>query len=135
MRIKEEVKKRLVAHAKRDAPIEACGYLAGRDGVITGSYELKNIDRSTEHFSFDPKEQFAVMKEARAGGFEILAVYHSHPASPARPSKEDITLAYDPNILYVIVSLAEGREDVKAFEIKNQKVSEINLETIKDDRI
>lgn len=127
-KIKEQVIKRLVIHAKSQAPVEACGYLAGRDGIITASYELNNMDHSVEHFSFDPKEQFTAMKDARARGLEICAVYHSHPASPARPSAEDIKLAYDPNILYAIISLASGKAAVKMFAIVDGKVEPVELE-------
>lgn len=130
MKISKEIFRRLVSHAKAEAPVEACGYLAAQAGIIVAAYALTNTDRSQEHFSFDPKEQFAAMRDARAKGLEICAVYHSHPASPARPSQEDIALANDPNLLYVIVSLAGGKEEIKAFRIKNQKVEEEALEVI-----
>jgi proteasome lid subunit RPN8/RPN11 len=67
----------------------------------------------------DPKAQFQVGREARKDGLEILANYHSHPETPARPSLEDIRLAFDPNISYVIVSLAAEMPDIKSFSIKN----------------
>ena len=122
----------MVNHAKKESPLEACGYLCAARGVVVASYALTNIDKSNEHFSFDPKEQFSVVKDARAKGLEICAVYHSHPASPARPSLEDIKLAHDPNVSYVIVSLADGQEEVKAFSIKNNVVAPIDLEVIDD---
>lgn len=130
MKIKKEVVERLFAHAQKEKPREACGYLAGRNGVITVSYVLSNIDKSSEHFSFDPKEQFQALKDARSKGLEILAVYHSHPKTPARPSEEDIRLAYDPDILYAIVSLAQDKRDLKAFRIKDRQVDPVNLEVI-----
>lgn len=134
MKIIKTVIKEMLDHAKRDAPLEACGYLGAKDGKIIKIYPLSNIDKSGEHFSFEPKEQFMAVKDARAQGLEICAVYHSHPASPARPSQEDIKLAYDPDISYFIVSLAGGQEDVRAFSIKNDEVSEINLEVV-DERV
>lgn len=132
MKILREVIKEIVDHAKEDAPLEACGYLASKGGIIMASYALANIDKSNEHFSFDPKEQFAAVKDARAKGLEICAVYHSHPASPARPSQEDIALAYDQNMSYFIVSLAGGNQDLGAFSIKGGVADEINLEAIDD---
>ena len=130
MKIKRETLAKIVNHAQKIAPIEACGYLAAKDGIVNKHYELTNIDQSEVHFSFDPKEQFAAIKDARAQGLEVVAVYHSHPASPARPSGEDIRLAYDPNISYVIVSLANGQEDVKSFKIKNSQVSSETIEIL-----
>lgn len=112
----------LFDHAKKGLPEEVCGYLAGTGREVTRHFALTNIDHSNEHFSFDPKEQFQVVREARKLGLEILANYHSHPETPARPSQEDIRLAFDPNISYVIVSLAAEIPDVKSFRIKNGEI-------------
>ncbi len=130
MKIKKEISDKIIAHAKQLAPIEACGYLASQDGIVCKHYELINIDNSEEHFSFDPKEQFNTVKDARTNGLDVSAVYHSHPATPARPSQEDIRLAYDPNISYVIVSLADGKEDVKSFKIVDGKVDPEEVEIV-----
>jgi len=112
----------LFNHAKNGLPEEVCGYLAGSDREVARQFKLTNIDHSNEHFSFDPAEQFQVVREVRKAGLEILANYHSHPETPARPSQEDIRLAFDPNISYVIVSLAAEIPDVKSFRIQNGKV-------------
>jgi proteasome lid subunit RPN8/RPN11 len=129
--ISPEVLESIIEHAKHELPNEACGYLSGKDGHITKNYRLTNIDHSPEHFSFDPVEQFATIKKARKEGLEILANYHSHPETPARPSVEDIKLAFDPNIYYFIVSLAGSKPDVKAFRIVKGFVEkiEIHIET------
>ena len=132
MKILKKVIQQMACHARQEAPLEACGYLASKDALILAAYPLANIDKSNEHFSFDPKEQFAAVKDARAKGWEICAVYHSHPASPARPSQEDIKLAYDPDISYFIVSLTGGKEEVRAFLIKNSVVTPIELEVVED---
>ncbi len=130
--ITRDVADDIIEHAKKDTPVEACGYLAGKNGVITKSYRMTNIDNSLEHFSFDPKEQFDVVRKARSEGLEIIANYHSHPVTPARPSLEDINLAYDPNISYLIISLAGGREDIKSFSIKKSEVKIQDIEIIDD---
>jgi len=130
MKLEKNIRDQIISHAKKGLPLEVCGYLAGKDGVINKHYELTNIDQSKEHFSFDPKEQFAAIKDARTNDLEVYAVYHSHPATPARPSQEDIRLAYDPSISYVIVSLADGGEDVKSFKIKDSAVEPEDIEII-----
>lgn len=116
----EEVKK----HAEEESPLEACGYLAGKNGKVSLLFRMTNVDQSPEHFSFDPKEQFKIMKEARSKGLELIAVYHSHPNSPARLSDEDIRLAHDPEMVYVIHSLLNG--ETKAFK----DCSEVPIEEI-----
>ncbi len=132
IRITQDVADDIMDHAKKETPVEACGYLAGKNGLITKSFRMTNIDNSPEHFSFDPEEQFDVVRKARVEGLEIIANYHSHPATPARPSQEDIILAYDPDISYLIVSLAEGREDIKSFSIKESEVKNEEIEIISD---
>lgn len=130
IKVQKSICEKILAHAERELPIEACGYLAGKDGVVTRIFELTNIDQSNEHFSFDPKEQFDVMRTTREEGLDIIANYHSHPETPARPSEEDIKLAYDPNILYFIASLADGNKDIKAFSIKDGEVEKIKIEVV-----
>ncbi len=114
--------------ARRDSPIETCGYLSGSGEVAKEVIPLTNIDHSAEHFSFDPKEQFKAVKDARAKGHELIAVYHSHPASPARLSAEDLRLANDPRIVYLIVSLQNPEEPVlKAFKVNSGVAAEVPM--------
>jgi [CysO sulfur-carrier protein]-S-L-cysteine hydrolase len=115
--INKPVLDEMIAHAKALNPVESCGYLAGQNGQVTTLYKMTNVDNSPEHFSFDPKEQFAVIKDARNAGLTVMGVYHSHPESPARLSEEDLRLLNDPNMVYVIVSLWQPTPDVKAFRI------------------
>ena len=125
--IPESIQEELFAHAKGLAPVESCGYLAGTGTAITEFYPMTNTDNSPEHFSFDPKEQFKVVKDARSKNIELLAVYHSHPASPARLSEEDIKLFNDPNPVYLIVSLADTTPDLKGFKVIKPTENEIEI--------
>ena len=112
MTIPQQVIDELIEQARRDAPDESCGYLLGErtdeGDVVTENYWMENIDHSSEHFAFAPKDQFAALKYARSKGLKILANWHSHPASPSRPSQEDLRLANDPTIRYAILSLHQG---------------------------
>ena len=128
--IEESVYDEIVLHAKALKPVESCGYLAGKEGHIQQLYKMTNLDNEPDHFTFDPKEQFAVLKASRAAGTQLLAVYHSHPVSPARPSIEDLRLLKDPSMIYVIVSLEKDQADLKAFRIVEMVVTELNV-TIK----
>ena len=127
MIIPQNIIDELISQARQDAPNETCGYLLGtssEDGdTVTENYEMENIDHSPEHFSFNPKDQFEALKYARSKGLKILANWHSHPASPSRPSQEDIRLANDPTIRYAILSLHEGVH-LNSFRIINGEVVE-----------
>jgi len=109
----------MINQAKDELPNETCGLLGGIDNLVLKQIPMTNTDHSPEHFSFDPAEQFKALRTARSEGMELVANYHSHPATPSRPSVEDIRLAYDPNILYLIISLASEIPVVKAFRIKD----------------
>ncbi len=122
IQIPKKIIEEIFSHARKDAPIEACGYLTGKDGVVVKRYPMLNVDASPEHFTLDPKEQFQVIKQARAEGQTVLSVYHTHPASPARPSEEDIRLAFDPSISYVIASILDGKESIRSFRIRQGQV-------------
>ncbi|MBR1668733.1 MAG: M67 family metallopeptidase [Bacteroidaceae bacterium] len=123
--ITESAYQSILAQAQKDAPVESCGYLLGTDrDIVTENYPMTNIDHSEEHFTFDPKEQFAMLKYARQKGLSIVGNWHSHPASPSRPSEEDKRLALDPNILYFILSLAEEKPVLNAFRIVDGEVKE-----------
>jgi [CysO sulfur-carrier protein]-S-L-cysteine hydrolase len=128
IRIRQHVVDGIIKQAQDELPNEACGYLIGKNDEITQQYPLTNVDHSPDHFAFDPSEQFQVLRLARSQDLDIIANYHSHPSTPARPSQEDIRLAYDPNILYFILSLATTPPVLKAFRIRDSQVSEVSLE-------
>ena len=125
----QSVIEELISQAEKDAPDESCGYLLGTEDEVTENYWMENIDHSSEHFSFAPKDQFAALRYARAKGLKILANWHSHPATPSRPSQEDLRLANDPNIRYAILSLMDGEPRLNSFRIINGDIidKEIHL--------
>ena len=107
---------KILKHAESELPNEACGLIGGvtdgGDKLIKKVYLLTNTDHSNEHFSMDPKEQLAAIKDMRANGFVPLGNWHSHPESPSRPSDEDKRLAYDSKASYMILSLMNREEPV-----------------------
>jgi proteasome lid subunit RPN8/RPN11 len=118
----------MITHAHEGFPLEVCGILGGTGNTVTANYRMTNTDASNEHFMMDPKEQFAVVKDLRAKGLTMLAVYHSHPETPARPSEEDIKLALTPDVSYLIISLADASvADIKSFKIS---AGNVQIETI-----
>jgi proteasome lid subunit RPN8/RPN11 len=121
----------MTSHARGALPNEACGLFAG---VIEGDtktvkavYCLSNTDKSPEHFSMAPEEQFKIISDIRKTGYTLLGNFHSHPSTPARPSDEDIRLAFDPSLSYIIISLKDAEPILKSFTICNGKVSEEHL--------
>lgn len=111
-------------HAARAYPHEACGLLLGRrDGerrrvsrIVPSANVAAEPDR---RFEIDPALRFRLMRERRerAGGEgaadpaaeEIIGHYHSHPDGAAAPSATDLAMAYEPELVWLIVAVARGR--------------------------
>ena len=126
LEIGSDIFEQMVEYAREQVPIEACGILAGKDGKVEKLYKMTNIDNSGTHFMMEPREQFDVVKDMRSCGLEMMAIYHSHPETPARPSAEDIRLALTPDMIYVIVSLQNAEApDAKGFLINDGNVTEV----------
>lgn len=137
--IKKSDYEKMLEHARAGLPEEACGLIAGTvDGdkkYVEKIYLLTNIDHSNEHFSMDPKEQLAAVKDARANQLVMLGNFHSHPESPSRPSEEDKRLAYDSTANYLILSLENREEPVlNAFLIdENKNVTKNPIEILQNE--
>lgn len=123
--ISKEDFNRIYEHALSVRPEEACGLIAGEDRdhdirVIQKIYILTNTDHTNDHFTIDPKEQLATIKDMRLNGLKPLGNWHSHPESPSRPSEEDKKLANDSKATYLILSLMEeGNPVLNAFHIES----------------
>lgn len=107
--ITQDLYDRIVAHAKADAPDEACGVVAGPEGsdLPERFVPMLNAARSPTFYQFDSMDQLKLDNEMRRLGEEAVVIYHSHTSTEAYPSRTDITLAQEPNAHYVLVSLAE----------------------------
>jgi proteasome lid subunit RPN8/RPN11 len=123
-----EMVDRVVAHARRDHPDEACGVIAGRDGVATRVVEMDNAERSPTFYRFDAKEQLRVWREMDDADEVPLVIYHSHTATEAHPSRTDISLASEPDAHYLLVSTRAETDEVRSFRIVDGVVTEEPLE-------
>jgi [CysO sulfur-carrier protein]-S-L-cysteine hydrolase len=123
-------KEKLVEHAEREAPNEACGILAGKDYKVEKVYEMVNTDNSAKTFFMEPKQQLKVMKEIRNLGLEMIGIYHSHLETEAYPSTHDVELAYYPDASYVIVSIKDrNNPSIRSFKIVEGKITEEEVST------
>jgi proteasome lid subunit RPN8/RPN11 len=127
MRIPKSIYEELVEHARTERPNECCGLIGGENGEPRTVYRARNAEASPLRYNLDPQDQFRIMTEMDENGEELSAIYHSHTASPAYPSQTDINLAAYPDTVYLIVSLAEGEEPLRGFEIRDGEVSEVEL--------
>jgi proteasome lid subunit RPN8/RPN11 len=129
MRIAKSLIDEILAHAREDLPNECCGMVGGGDGEARTVYRAENAEASPLRYSIDAKEQFRLMQTIEGAGEELVAIYHSHTKSPAKPSQTDVNLAGWPDAVYLIASLADpDAPDLKGFWIRDGKIQEAELD-------
>jgi [CysO sulfur-carrier protein]-S-L-cysteine hydrolase len=131
IRIPTEILAALLTHARSNVPDESCGLLAGRNSTITNFYPTENASPTpTTNYEIPPKDLFRTMREIRNANLELLAIYHSHPATDNAPSPTDIARAYYPETPYIIVSpRAQAPNPIRAFQIRDNTVTELAIES------
>lgn len=128
LRLPRSLAEGMLESARAGAPNEVVGVAGGVPGEVRRIWPLTNTAASPVRYGVDPVEQMEAYRAMADENLECVAIYHSHPATPARPSAVDIAEAYDPDVAYVILTLAEGEEPVRAFRIADGAVSEIDVE-------
>jgi [CysO sulfur-carrier protein]-S-L-cysteine hydrolase len=120
MRVPLEIYEEMLEHARSETPNECCGLIGGRGGELTTLYRAENSEGSPLRYNLDPQDQFRIMRAIEERGEDLAAIYHSHTHSPGYPSQTDVNLAFYPEALYLIVSLAEGEEPLRGFRIDRE---------------
>jgi proteasome lid subunit RPN8/RPN11 len=128
MKVPRVIYDEMLAHARAEAPNECCGMVGGLDGSASSFYPARNRFESPMRFEIDSRDQIRINNEIEEAGEELLAIYHSHPKTEARPSQTDVNLAaWWPGVTWVIASLAEDEPVLRAFEIDGLAVQEVEL--------
>ena len=123
MVIPDEVRAALVAHAEAEAPNEACGLVAFRDGVAERYLPAENAAASPYRFELKPRDPLDFFLEDE--GLE-LGVFHSHLSSPAWPSRTDVeNIGLWNGRPYLILSRRTG--DLAAFRIEDGQIETVEL--------
>lgn len=115
IRVPKEQLAEIRDHGVRDYPYECCGLLLGRFGEdgksVRETYPISNAREESakrNRFLITPEELMRGERYARSRDLEVVGFYHSHPDSPAVPSKYDLDHAW-PTYSYIIVSTSEGQ--------------------------
>jgi len=121
----------VMTHCKEAYPNEACGILSGIGNTVLNVYVMTNAEPSPVSYFMEPQEQFRVMKAMREEGQRMVAIFHSHPHSPAYPSAKDVNLAFYSDAVYVIIGLSNvASPEVRAFSIIDGDVTEVSVRAI-----
>jgi proteasome lid subunit RPN8/RPN11 len=125
--ITRALRDKIIEHARKDHPDEACGVLAGPEGSDTPVrfIPMLNAARSPTFYEFDSGEQFRVWREMDSNDEEAVVIYHSHTATEAYPSRTDISYANEPQAHYVLVSTREAEQaEFRSYRIVGGVVTE-----------
>ncbi len=128
--VREAVLARMLEHARSACPLECCGLLGGENGVISEILPATNALGSEREYSIAPADLVVALRSFRERGLAHLGIYHSHPRGENTPSRQDIEMAYYPSCAYFIVSPRASSRAVRAFELHDGRVTEIDIEVI-----
>jgi proteasome lid subunit RPN8/RPN11 len=89
------------------------------------------VHHSPARFRMDPKEQLQAFNHMDEQGWELLAIYHSHPSGPPTPSATDIAEAAYPGVIHLIWSTFEEDWICKGFVIETSRVYEVPVYVVR----
>ncbi len=116
----------MLRHVQENAPIEACGLLAGKGDTVEKVLVVRNQAQSPVRFVMDPYEQLDAFEWMDARALDLLGIFHSHPAGPETVSATDIAeAAYD--TVQIIWSRSDGDWKARGFWIENGQVINVPL--------
>ena len=122
----------LVAHARSEDPNEACGLIIGNRPAADGGVPLRleptrNKAASPYRYEIHPDDLLRLTIATDDADEMFWAIVHSHVRSPAYPSPTDVGLAFYPDALYVLVSLAEDEPALGAYRIVDGAIHPVEL--------
>lgn len=117
----------MLQHVLRVLPEEACGLIGGQKGVSRVVYEVENVLHSPTHFRMEPEGQVRAFLAIEQQGLELLAIYHSHPLGPDKPSPTDMSEFAYPGTPYLIWYPQAKGWVCKAFMLLGSEFTEIEL--------
>ena len=122
MVIPAEIRAELAAHARDEAPNEACGLIVLQDERAVRYVRGRNAVASPFRFELDVDPETWFLEDE---GYE-LAVFHSHPETEPRPSRTDRELSgLWAGKTFLIYGLA--LDELRAWRITRDEVEELPL--------
>jgi proteasome lid subunit RPN8/RPN11 len=130
----------IVAQAWDENPNEACGIVVGDRPAAEGGRALRyeparNRSASPFLYEIDPADLLRLTLATDDADEVFWAIVHSHTHTEARPSATDVRLAFYPDALYILVSLADAEADpetgarsIRAWRILDGAPTEVPLE-------
>ncbi len=129
LRIPGPLFQQMIDHLRSVIPIEGCGIIASNGGVAVKLYPGTNTEQSETRYNMDLAEIVDAFSDIDHNGWQLGALFHSHPRSVPVPSETDLSNAFYPDAVMVIVSFAAEPPDARAYRVDGT-VREVPIEII-----
>jgi proteasome lid subunit RPN8/RPN11 len=122
----------LIDHARAEYPNEMCGVIVGDRAAADGGRPLRweparNRAASPVRYDIHPDDLYRLTVATDDADEMFWAIVHSHTHSPARPSLTDVGLAFYPDALYLVVSLADEEPALAAWRIVGGEIHPVEV--------
>ncbi|HSL34336.1 MAG TPA: M67 family metallopeptidase [Candidatus Limnocylindrales bacterium] len=122
----------MIDHARAEYPNEMCGVVIGDGPAADGGRPLRweparNRAASPVRYDIHPDDLYRLTVATDEADEVFWAIVHSHTHSPPRPSMTDVGLAFYPDALYLLVSLAEAEPALAAWRIVDGEIHPVEL--------
>ncbi|MFW6075854.1 MAG: M67 family metallopeptidase, partial [Chloroflexota bacterium] len=107
LRFTSNLYEKMIEHLRGELPNEGCGLIAFADDQPVRIYPGTNVLASQTRYRMDDEQVIQAVDDMESNGWRLGAIYHSHPASPARPSMTDLEEANWPDAMMLIVSFSD----------------------------
>ena len=145
-RIPRAIVEAMVAHAREELPNEACGMVHAQDGAPVAAYRVTNTAASPYRYDMHPIEMMRLEAQRDESGEALFAIYHSHVASPAKPSPTDVRNAFFPpgevqqppmfpGTYYILVSLGTEPPEVRAWRVHSAATVDAAIAALEEEPI
>jgi proteasome lid subunit RPN8/RPN11 len=119
-------------HVSAQAPLEACGLLAGKQNSVESVLRVRNAEQSPVRFRMDAQEQYHAFEWIDAQGLDLVGIFHSHPSGPETASPTDISeAAYE--VVNIIWSRKKQIWTARGFWIEKGLVTEVDLQVMTEE--
>ena len=118
----------LADHATAELPNEACALLGGDAGTghVSSVHVARNRLASPYRYDVDPDDLVRIVHDIEARGEALVAIYHSHPSTPAVPSVSDLREARYP-VIHLVAGMSGGSAEIRAWRIAGGRPLEVPL--------
>ncbi len=123
------IRQSLIAHARRERPLECCGLLVGRGRTVLCAVAMTNVERSAVRYRLDDRAHIDLRRVLRTTmpALSIVGVYHSHPSSRPYPSPSDVAGAHYPEWIHVIIGFRGESARIRAFTLRTGRIHPVRI--------